>query len=165
MRIAVGSDHGGYQLKQLLAEHLVAGGHVVDDLGTDSADVPVDYPDFGAAVGRAVTSGSAELGVCVCGTGIGIAIAANKIPGVRAAVVHDVTTARLARQHNHANVVCLGGRLLGSQFAVDAVDAFLATVFDGGRHQRRIDEITALEQAASGLSAPAASSHSTKERR
>ncbi len=165
MRIAVGSDHGGYQLKLLVADHLAAAGHVVDDLGTDAADVPVDYPDYGAAVGRAVTSGSAEVGVCVCGTGIGIAIAANKIPGVRAAVVHDVTTARLARQHNHANVVCLGGRLLGSQVALDAVDAFLAATFDGGRHQRRIDEITALEQATAGLSAAAASSHPTKERR
>lgn len=156
MRIAVGSDHGGYQLKRLLAQHLAGHGHAVDDLGTDSADVSVDYPDYGAAVGRAVTSGTADLGVCVCGTGIGIAIAANKVPGVRAAVVHDVTTARLARQHNHANVVCFGGRLVGSQVALDAVDAFLAATFDGGRHQRRIDEITALEQAAArpGASPP-----------
>ena len=97
----------------------------------------VDYPVFGAAVGGAVADGRAERGVCVCGTGIGIAMAANKVPGVRAAVVHDVTTARLARRHNDANVVCLGERTTGPAEALDAVDAFFATEFEGGRHQRR----------------------------
>jgi ribose 5-phosphate isomerase B len=144
MRIAVGSDHAGYPLKEFLAGHLAGLGHDVDDLGTDS-EAPVDYPDFGAAVGRAVTEGRAELGVCACGTGVGIAIAANKVDGVRAAVVHDVTTARLARAHNHANVVCMGGRMIGLEVAKDAIDTFLSTEPAGGRHARRIDEIAALE--------------------
>lgn len=144
MRIAVGADHAGFLLKQLVAAHVVALGHEVKDLGTDSEE-PVDYPEFGAAVGRAVVGGAADLGICVCGTGIGIAVAANKITGVRAAVVHDVTTARLARAHNHANVVCLGGRILGDQVAKDAVEAFLATEPASGRHDRRVAEIAGLE--------------------
>ena len=144
MRIAVGSDHAGFDLKTALAEHVAGSGHDVDDLGTDS-ERSVDYPVFGAAVGRAVSEGQAELGVCTCGTGIGIAIAANKIDGVRAAVVHDVTTARLARAHNHANVVCMGGRMVGTEVAKDAIDAFLATEPAGGRHDHRIAEIAALE--------------------
>ena len=144
MRIAVGSDHAGYRLKQLLADHLSGLGHQVDDLGTHS-EAKVDYPEFGAAVGRAVTAGEAELGVCACGTGIGISIAANKIDGVRAAVVHDATTARLARAHNHANVVCMGGRIVGDEVAIDAMDTFLTTEPVGGRHQKRIDEIAELE--------------------
>jgi ribose 5-phosphate isomerase B len=144
MRIAVGSDHAGFSLKEVLAAHLSELGHDVDDLGTHS-DESVDYPEFGAAVGRAVTEGRAQLGLCTCGTGMGIAIAANKIPGVRAAVVHDVTTARLARAHNHANVVCMGGRILGTEVAKDAIDTFLETVPMGGRHARRIEEIDALE--------------------
>jgi ribose 5-phosphate isomerase B len=144
MRIAVGSDHAGYRLKQVVAEHLTGLGHEVDDLGTHS-EVTVDYPEFGAAVGRAVVAGPAELGVCACGTGIGISIAANKVDGVRAAVVHDATTARLARAHNHANVVCMGGRIVGDEVARDAMDAFLATEPAGGRHQKRIEEIAQLE--------------------
>jgi ribose 5-phosphate isomerase B len=148
VRIAVGSDHAGYDLKVVLAGHLSGAGHDVTDFGTTNDRDSVDYPDFGAAVGRAVVDGTADLGVCVCGTGIGISIAANKVPGVRAAVVHDVTTASLAREHNHANVVCLGGRTVGEATAVDAVDAFLAAVPQHGRHDRRIEEIAELEQAA-----------------
>jgi ribose 5-phosphate isomerase B len=148
-RIAIGSDHAGFPLKQQLAEHLREEGHEVDDLGTHSED-SVDYPEYGAKVARAVVEGQAEYGVCVCGTGIGIGIAANKVKGARAAVVHDTTSARMARQHNDANVVCVGARLTGPQSAVDAVDAFLAAEFEGGRHQRRIDEITDLEQEAPG---------------
>jgi ribose 5-phosphate isomerase B len=144
MHIAVGSDHAGYRLKQLLSRHLSDLGHDVEDLGTHSED-SVDYPLFGAAVGRAVSGGAAELGVCTCGTGIGIAIAANKIEGVRAAVVHDVTTARLARAHNHANVVCMGGRIVGDTEAVDAIDAFLTTGPASGRHEQRVEEIAALD--------------------
>jgi ribose 5-phosphate isomerase B len=144
MRIAVGSDHAGYRLKELLAAHLSTSGHDVDDLGTHS-ETPVDYPEFGAAVGRAVAEGRAELGLCACGTGIGISIAANKVPGVRAALVHDATTARLARAHNHANVVCMGGRMVGLEVAKDAIDTFLSTAPAGGRHDERIQEITALE--------------------
>ena len=115
MRVAFGSDHAGFALKEILKAELERRGHEVLDLGPSSADVSVDYPDFGAAVGRAVAAGEAELGVCTCGSGIGIAMAANKIAGIRAAVVHDVTTATLARQHNHANVVCLGSRMVGGR--------------------------------------------------
>jgi ribose 5-phosphate isomerase B len=147
-RIAIGSDHAGYQLKSELAEHLRESGHEVEDLGTHSED-SVDYPDFGAAVARAVVGGKAEYGVCVCGTGIGIGIAANKVKGARAAVVHDSTSAKMARQHNDANVVCVGARLTGPQAAMDAVDAFLGAEFEGGRHQRRIDEISELEREES----------------
>ena len=143
MRIAAGSDHAGYRLKQDLVSRLIAAGHEVDDLGTDSLE-RVDYPDFGAAVGEAVATGNAAIGLCVCGSGIGIAIAANKIPGIRAATVHDVTSARLAREHNNANVVCLGERLIGGQVASDAVDAFLAAEFQGGRHVGRVAKLDAL---------------------
>jgi ribose 5-phosphate isomerase B len=145
MRIAVGSDHAGYDLKTVLAAHLIEAGHEVTDLGTDSASVSVDYPVYGIAVGRAVAEGRAERGLCVCGTGIGIGISANKVRGVRAAMVHDVTTAALARRHNDANVVCLGGRTTGRAVAIDAVDTFFATEFEGGRHVRRIGEITGYE--------------------
>jgi ribose 5-phosphate isomerase B len=144
-RVAVGSDHAGYQLKQQLADHLRAAGHEVEDLGTHSEE-SVDYPEYGALVARAVVNGDADYGVCVCGTGIGIGIAANKVKGARAAVVHDATSARMARQHNDANVVCVGARLTGPQAAADAIDAFLGAEFEGGRHQRRIDEITDLER-------------------
>jgi len=153
MRIAVGSDHAGYALKSLLAAHLAAAGHDVLDLGTDSAEVSVDYPGYGHAVGEAVARGRAERGVCVCGTGIGIGIAANKVPGIRAAVVHDSTTAALARRHNDANVVCIGERTTGPAEAVDAIDTFFATEFEGGRHQRRVDQLAALD-ADPGATAP-----------
>jgi ribose 5-phosphate isomerase B len=147
VRVAVGSDHAGFELKQLLVDRLALLGHEVEDLGTYSPE-PVDYPPFGAAVGRAVAFGRSDLGVCVCGTGIGISIAANKIRGVRAAVVHDVSSARLAREHNDANVICFGARLLGPQVATDALEMFLRAEFVGGRHLRRIEEITTLEAPA-----------------
>ena len=143
MRIAVGADHAGYGLKQALAEHLRAAGYDVTDCGTHSAD-RVDYPDFGAAVGRAVAGGDADLGVCVCGSGNGIAMAANKVAGVRAAVAYDVTSARLARAHNDANVLCIGERLTGAGVARDALDAWLAESFDGGRHEGRVAKLDAL---------------------
>ncbi len=152
MRIAVGSDHAGYALKTLIVEHLAAAGHEVLDLGTDTAEVSVDYPEFGHAVGAAVAAGRAERGVCVCGTGIGIGIAANKVPGIRAAVVHDSTTATLARRHNDANVVCLGERTTGPAEAIDAIDAFFTTEFEGGRHQRRIDQISRFDSGATEAS-------------
>ena len=146
MRLALGSDHAGYHLKTFLARALGEAGHVVVDLGTNDATYSVDYPDFGAAVGREVASGRVELGVAVCGTGIGIAMAANKVAGVRAAVVHDVTSARLAREHNHANVLCLGGRLLGEVVALDAVTTWLATEPAGGRHLGRIEKLRRLDE-------------------
>ncbi len=145
MRIAVGSDHAGFDLKAALAGHLAEAGHAVSDLGTDSSTEPVDYPLFGIAVGRAVAEGRADRGLCVCGTGIGISISANKVPGVRAALVHDVTTASLSRRHNDANVVCLGGRTTGTAEAIDAVDTFFSTDFEGGRHSRRVEEIREYE--------------------
>jgi ribose 5-phosphate isomerase B len=146
MRIAVGSDHAGFELKAAAARHLIDAGHQVVDLGTDSPDVSVDYPVFGLAVARAVAAGEVDSGVCVCGTGIGIGIAANKVAGVRAALVHDVTTAALARRHNDANVVCLGGRITGEAEAMDAIDTFFSTAYEGGRHQRRLDEISEYER-------------------
>lgn len=144
VRFAVGSDHAGFAMKELIRQHLDKAGHDVIDLGTYD-ETPVDYPDFGAAVGRAVVAGEADTGVCVCGTGIGIAIAANKVRGVRAAVVHDVSSAVLAREHNDANVVCFGARLIGPVVATDAIDAFIAASFEGGRHLARIEKISQLE--------------------
>lgn len=147
-RIALGSDHAGYVLKTVLADHIRLLGHDVVDLGTNSAIESVDYPDFGAAVAHCVVGGEAELGVCVCGSGIGIAIAANKVPGARAATVHDQTSARLARLHNDANVVCLGERLIGVEVAKDCVSEFLRTAFEGGRHARRVEKLAELDRLA-----------------
>jgi ribose 5-phosphate isomerase B len=142
--IAVGSDHAGYALKEQLAGELRDLGHEVLDLGAHSPE-RVDYPDFGAAVGRAVVGGDAELGLCVCGSGIGIAMAANKVPGVRAATVHDATSARLTRQHNDANVICLGERLIGPEVASEALRAWLDAEFEGGRHAGRVDKLSGLD--------------------
>jgi len=111
MRVALGSDHAGFDLKALLATTLIGWGHEVIDVGTSNGEDSVDYPDYGSAVASAVVGGRAELGVAICGSGIGISIAANKVAGVRAALAHDATSARLAREHNHANVLCLGARL------------------------------------------------------
>lgn len=143
-RIAVGADHAGFRLKQLLADRLRALGHEVDDHGTMSEE-RVDYPDYAVSVARAVAGGDATLGVLVCGSGVGVSIAANKIAGIRAATVHDYTSARLAREHNDANIVCLGARFLGEQVAIDALDAFLGAAFEGGRHIDRVAKITALD--------------------
>ena len=154
-RVVIGSDHAGLDLKAHLVDHLRDHGHAVDDVGTHTPD-SVDYPDFGALVARTVAAGDADVGICVCGTGIGIGIAANKVPGVRAAIVHDVTSARMARQHNDANVLCVGARLLGPQVAADTVDAFLEADFEGGRHQHRIDRISELEDQAGGKASAAA---------
>ncbi len=144
MKIAAGCDHAGFDLKNLLMEHLRATGYAVEDLGTYSTE-RVDYPVYGAAVGRAVARGEADLGLCVCGTGIGISIAANKVPGIRAAVAHDATTARLARQHNEANVICFGGRVIGSDVARESLDAFLESRPAGERHHRRVEELEELQ--------------------
>lgn len=142
--IALGADHAGVHLKDAIAAHLARRDDItVLDLGTHS-DERVDYPDYGAAVGRAVAAGEAELGIAVCGSGIGICMAADKIRGVRAGTVHDVTSARLAREHNNANVMCLGERLIGHAVAMDAVDAFLDAQFQGGRHTARVAKLDAL---------------------
>jgi ribose 5-phosphate isomerase B len=144
MRIAMGSDHAGYDLKTLLKSTLIGWGYDVLDLGTHSAGKSVDYPDFGAAVGRAVVSGEAELGVACCGSGIGIAMAANKVPGVRAAVVHDVTSGHLAREHNHANVLCMGERLVGTVVAIETMEAWLNATPEA-RHEDRIEKLRELD--------------------
>jgi ribose 5-phosphate isomerase B len=141
--VAIASDHGGYEMKAILKEELIGRGCTVIDLGTDSPS-SVDYPDFAAAVAQAIREGRAETGVLICGTGIGISIAANRFPEIRAALVHDVTTARLCRQHNDANVICLGGRTLGIEVAKDCLQAFLDTGFEGGRHARRVGKLSTL---------------------
>ena len=134
--IAVASDHAGFDLKEILKRDLQEAGLEVLDLGTNSTQ-SVDYPDFGTAMADAVASGKAERGVMVCGTGIGISMAANRNPKVRAALVHDVTSARLSRLHNDANVVAFGQRLIGTETARDALKVFLGTEFEGGRHANR----------------------------
>ncbi len=145
MRIALGSDHAGFDLKRLIAAHLEGRPDVeVIDLGPPDA-ARVDYPVYAERVGRAVTSGGAEFGVLVCGSGIGISIAANKVPGVRAALCHDDFTARMSRAHNDANILCLGARVLGVDTALSAVDAFLGGRFEGGRHAARVAQISRLE--------------------
>ena len=147
-KIAVGTDHAGVDLKNRLADMLRSEGHEVTDHGAfESASV--DYPDFAAAVGRDVASGKAERGVLICGSGLGIAIAANKIAGVRAATCNDLYSAELSRAHNDANVVALGARIVGPELAESIVRTFLSTEFDGGpRHRRRLDKILALESAS-----------------
>ena len=147
MRVAFGADHAGWELKNALAAAAREAGHDVADLGAHDGG-SVDYPDFGAAVGRAVTDGTADRGVLVCGTGIGISIAANKVPGVRAAVAHDEFTARYSRLHNDANVLCLGSRVVGTGVAEAALATFLATAFEGGRHARRVEKIAEIEEQA-----------------
>jgi ribose 5-phosphate isomerase B len=143
MKIAIASDHGGWRLKNDLRDRLTAAGHEVSDLGGN--EQRSDYPDFGAAVGRAVASGAAERGVLVCGSGIGVCIAANKVPGVRAANVNETTSARLFREHNDGNVICLGERLVGPELAWEIVESFLATDHQGGRHAERVAMIRQLE--------------------
>ena len=145
MRIAVGADHAGYLLKLAVAKHLANNGHEVIDYGTDSEE-SVDYPPYCAAVGRAVVSGEAEFGIVLGGSGQGEAIAANKVRGVRAALCENEYTARLAREHNDANVLALGGRILAPAFALAIVDVFLAATFQGGRHTRRLAQITEIEE-------------------
>lgn len=145
MRVAFGSDHAGFALKELLKVEVTKLGHEVEDLGAANGEDSVDYPDYGAAVGRAVAAGEADIGVCTCGTGIGISMAANKIAGIRAAVVHDTTTAHFARRHNHANVVCLGSRTTGPATAVDALLAFLHGTEEHGRHDDRVAKLAELD--------------------
>jgi ribose 5-phosphate isomerase B len=143
--IAIGSDHGGVELKAALVDELRRRGEPFVDLGTNGPE-SVDYPDFGRAVAERVAGGSAERGILICTNGIGMAIVANKFPGVRAALVGDATAARMAREHNDANVLVLGGGMLGKFHARELLKIFLDTAFAGGRHQRRVDKIVAIEQ-------------------
>ena len=143
-RIAIGADHAGFELKTHVVELLAGLGHDVVDLGTDST-VAVDYPPICAAVGRAVRDGEVQVGIVIGGSGQGEQLSANKVRGVRAALCNDLYTARLARAHNDANVLAIGARVVGSGLADEIVTLFLATPFDGGRHARRVGQITALE--------------------
>jgi ribose 5-phosphate isomerase B len=145
-RIAIGADHAGYHTKETVRKYLEESGYTVDDVGTWSEE-SVDYPDYAKAVAERVAAGQDQFGILMCGTGIGMAITANKVPGIRAALAHDVTTARLAREHNDANVLTLGGRVIGEAEAIDIVKRFLSAQFAGGRHQRRVDKISELDQA------------------
>jgi len=142
-KIFMASDHAGLELKNHLKSILESSGRVVEDLGAHTSE-SVDYPDFGTSMASALEDNQNARGILVCGTGIGISIAANRFSHIRAAVCHDETTARLARLHNDANVLCLGERVVGRQTAQDCVSVFLETVFEGGRHQRRVDKLTAI---------------------
>ncbi len=140
MVILMASDHAGLDLKKLLAERATDSGHEVVDLGTETRE-SVDYPDYAHELARRIAAGAADFGVLICGTGIGMSIAANRHPGVRAALCHDAFTAELARRHNNANVLCMGGRTTGPGLAMQMLDIFLATPFNGGRHERRVSKI------------------------
>ncbi len=145
MSIYIGSDHAGFGLKNVLREHLKAQGQEVLDLGTFDAEVKVDYPDIAREVAEKVRTNKDSAGILVCGTGIGVAIAANKVKGIRAANVHDVTEAKFSRLHNDANIVTVGARTLGEETAKEVVDTFLTTSFEAGRHLARVEKITAIE--------------------
>ena len=144
--IAVASDHAGFDLKEILKSDLRQAGYAVLDLGTNST-ASVDYPDFGAAMGDTIAAGRADKGVLVCGSGIGISIAANRNPKVRAVLAHDATSARLSREHHDANVVAFGQRLIGIEVAREALKVFLATPFEGGRHAGRVDKLSGVSRS------------------
>ncbi len=150
--VGLGADHAGFPLKEDLKAWLITGGYDVVDFGTQSAE-SVDYPDYAAAVGSAVTAGKADCGVLVCGTGIGMAIAANKLPGIRAAACSDAYTARMSREHGDANILALGARITGRDAAIEILETWLAATFAGGRHARRVDKIVALDRVR-GQEAP-----------
>ena len=154
VEIAVGADHGGFRLKERVAAELRERGLAVRDVGTGSTDA-VDYPDFAHEVARLVAGGRARYGIVVDGAGIGSCIAANKVPGIRAATCWDVTSARNSREHNHANVLALGAGLLGERLALEIVDAWLATPWGGERHARRVAKITEIERRYCGAEVPA----------
>jgi ribose 5-phosphate isomerase B len=146
LRIVLGADHAGFRLKESIKKYLESAGHSVDDVGTMSEE-SVDYPDFAAGAAHRVADGQDDLGIVVCGTGIGMAIAANKVAGIRAALVCDRAAAHLAREHNNANMLALAGRTLKDEQAMQIVREFLETPFAGGRHERRIEKIAQLDRA------------------
>jgi ribose 5-phosphate isomerase B len=146
MKIAVAADHGGFPIKAPIVEMLRAGGHEVADLGTHSTE-PVDYPDYAEAVGRAVQSGQAERGIVICGSGVGACVAANKLRGIRAGLCHDTYSAHQSVEHDDANVLCLGARIIGVELALEVVRAFAGAQFSGeARHRRRLDKVLVLEK-------------------
>ena len=144
--IAIACDHGGYELKETVKAHLLEKGYDVRDFGTNSLD-SCDYPDFGAPAARAVAAGECEKGILICTTGIGMSMVANKTPGIRCGLCCDPLSASLTRRHNDTNVLALGAGVTGPNLALEIVDVWLTTAFEGGRHQRRIDKVMALEQA------------------
>jgi ribose 5-phosphate isomerase B len=149
MRIALGADHAGFELKEKIRQHLAGKGFRVEDLGTHS-NQSVDYPDYACAVGEEISGKRADLGILVCGSGIGMAIAANKVPGIRAVHASSEIEAQLSREHNNANVLAVGARLLEENTALKIVDRWLGTAFSGGHHQRRVDKISGIERGHAG---------------
>lgn len=149
MKIAMGNDHAAVEMKQEIMAYLREKGYEVLNLGTDSSE-SCDYPLYGEKVGQAVASGEADLGIAICGTGIGISLAANKVPGIRAAVCSEPYSAKLSRMHNDTNVLCFGARVVGTELAKMIVDEWLSAEFLGGRHQRRVDMIMAIEKETKG---------------
>lgn len=140
MKIAIGCDHAGYELKEKVKAKMQADGHEMFDVGTDSTE-SVDYPKYGHAVGRAVASGEVERGIAICGSGIGISIACNKVPGVRAALCTSTEMAEMCRRHNNANVIAMGARMISEELAFAMIDTWMSTEFEGGKHERRINEL------------------------
>ncbi len=151
MKIAIGADHGGYPLNERVIEELRAAGHEVKDFGTHDGTLPDDYPDYALSVGRAVQSGEAEIGILICGSGVGASVAANKLRGVRAALCGDTYSAHQSREHDDCNVLCLGARVVGPELALEIVRAFVAARFTGEeRHRRRLAKVNAIERRAEG---------------
>jgi ribose 5-phosphate isomerase B len=144
--IAIASDHAGYELKKEIEKFLTNNGYAHKDMGTCDSLLSADYPDYGQAVAEAVSSGEYQKGIIVCGTGIGMSIAANKVPGIRAAVCTDSYMAKMSREHNDANILALGDRVIGKGAAIEIVDTWLKTGFLGGRHKTRVDKISAIEK-------------------
>ena len=151
MKIAIGADHGGYPLNERVIEELRAGGHEIEDFGTHDGSQPDDYPDYAQAVGEAVRDGRAEIGLVICGSGVGACVAANKLRGVRAALCADTYSAHQSREHDDCNVLCLGARIVGSALALEIVHAFVNARFTHEeRHQRRLDKVLAIERRETG---------------
>ncbi|MBS5942966.1 ribose 5-phosphate isomerase B [Finegoldia sp. BIOML-A2] len=150
MKIAIAADHGGFELKDSMVEYIKSLGNEVVDLGTNSAD-SVDYPDYAKKVCEEIQQGNSDLGILICGTGIGMSLAANKFEGIRAACVSDVYSAKMSRNHNNANVLCIGARVIGDEVAKLIIKTFLENEFEAGRHQRRVDKIMAFEKENKGL--------------
>ena len=145
MKIALGSDHGGFELKKEIISYLTENGYEIKDFGTNSTE-SCDYADYGLAVAEAVAAGEFNFGILICGTGIGIGIVANKVPGIRAALCSDTFSAHATREHNDANILTMGQRVVGPGLAIDIVKTFLSSKFEGGRHIRRIDKISQIEK-------------------
>jgi ribose 5-phosphate isomerase B len=152
MRIAIGADHGGYPLNERVLEELRAAGHELEDFGTHDGSQPDDYPDYAQQVGEAVRDGRAEIGIVICGSGVGANVAANKIRGVRASLIADTYSAHQSREHDDCNVLCLGARVVGSELAMEIVRAFVNARFTGEeRHQRRLNKVLAIERRESAV--------------